>query len=93
MSYTIQNEINVGNVIRSILMLPLLIMAKEKKIHQKSKANLFCKILINIKKFFFRPFGPQFGPKIRGGGRGGGASQAPPLVLCKGTAQEVSFEG
>lgn len=45
------------------------------------------------RNFFFRPFGSQFGPKIRGGLGGGGASQVPPLVLCKGTAQEVSFEG
>ena len=32
----------------SILMLQLLIMAKEKKFTKKSKSNLLCKILINI---------------------------------------------
>ena len=32
----------------SILMLPVLIMAKGKKFTKKSKSNLFCKILINI---------------------------------------------
>ena len=30
-------------------------------------------------KEFFRPFGPQFGLKIRGGGKGGRAPWAPPL--------------
>ena len=41
-------KINVGNVMSSILTLPLLIMAKEKKFTKKSKANLFCQILINV---------------------------------------------
>ena len=43
MSYTIQNKINVGNVIRSILMLPLLIMAKEKNSPRKVKQICFVK--------------------------------------------------
>ena len=35
-----------------------------------------------LKKFFFRPYGPQFGLKIRGGGGwGGGPPWAPPLDL------------
>ena len=41
--------------------------------------------MVGLKKFFFRPFGPQFGLKIRSGGGGGGGSgtppQDPPLVL------------
>ena len=69
-------------------MLPLLIMAKEKKFTKKSKANLFCKILINIKKNFFSAFWASVWSKNKRRGEGG-ASQAPPLVLCKGTAQEV----
>ena len=34
-----------------------------------------------LKKIFFRPYGPQFGLKIRGGGGGGGPPGAPPLDL------------
>lgn len=71
----------------SMLMLPLLIMAKEKKFTKKSKANLFCKILINV----IIHVHIVLSGRSRGGG--GGSSQVPPLVLCKGTAQEVSFEG
>ena len=34
-----------------------------------------------VKKKKFRPFGPQFGLKIEGGGKGGGGSLDPPLHL------------